>query len=144
MPNLKNLELIWYVKNQTKTLGADHKTIHCPTVDQVLHTVPIMQGQVMGWDSNTVTRFDEISPLWLKASFGGFIQCFENFQTCLGQLLCYWANDQCCKWPNIVKNKISICHTGVNSILNLVKFTPMKIVFELHLLESHFSGTYFV
>ena len=42
------------------------------------------------------------------AIFGGLIWYLEIFWTYLGQLLCNWTNEHCCKRPNIEINSISI------------------------------------
>ena len=43
-----------------------------------------------------VTRFDEFLPLWKNVkSFGKILKVN------LSKTLYYWANFQCCKWPNI-------------------------------------------
>ena len=58
--------------------------------------------------SVSVTRFDEILPLWQKVTsrwqnFDCLFLFRQNAEPTLANLLHCWANFQCCKWPNIEK-----------------------------------------
>ena len=59
-----------------------------------------------------VTRFSKILPL--RQNFKRLwqilkrpLRIWQNVEHTLASSLCYWANFQCCKWPNIEKG-----HTG--------------------------------
>ena len=66
-----------------------------------------------------VTRFGEILPL--KQNFKRLwqkINCSLSFWQNLNILWqticsCYWANFQCCKCPNVLKEILPSCHTAV-------------------------------
>ena len=56
----------------------------------------------------SVTRFGEILPLWQKFTslwqfFGGLFLIWPNAEPILANLWHNWANNHCCKWPNIGK-----------------------------------------
>ena len=57
-------------------------------------------------NTTSVSRFDEISPLWQKfKSFWPFLESlfriWQNFVPTLDKFICYWVNFHCCKQPNI-------------------------------------------
>ena len=56
--------------------------------------------------SDSVTRFDKNLPLWrnfiyLWKNIEGYERIWQHFEPLLANFLCFWANANCCKWPNI-------------------------------------------
>ena len=54
----------------------------------------------------SVTRFGEISTLWSYVIkhwpfWNGSFTVWQNFELTLAIFIWFWANVQCCKWPNI-------------------------------------------
>ena len=68
----------------------------------------------------SVTRFDEILPLWQKLRniwqyFKGLFGIWQICETTLEQFLFFWANYfHCCKWPNLEKTIWPYGHTEDN------------------------------
>ena len=68
----------------------------------------VEDGEKQLSDGSSVTRLGEISPLWQK--FTSLWQIFDclfliwlNAEPTLANLWHYWANLNCCKWPNVEK-----------------------------------------
>ena len=60
------------------------------------------------WLSSNVTRFGEISPLWLNFKslgqiFLGLFSIWQNFDHTVAKMFYYLACFHCCRWPNTLK-----------------------------------------
>ena len=67
--------------------------------------------------TGSVTRFAEISPLWccvikLWPFWTGSFTIWHNVEANLANFIWFWANVQCCKWPNIEPIDSPSGHTG--------------------------------
>ena len=67
-------------------------------------------------NSNSVTRFGEILPLWqnfknIWQRYEGLISIWQSFEPTLENSVCFWANLGCCKWQNIEQIFYASGHT---------------------------------
>ena len=81
----------------------------------------------MAWHDISVTRFDEIPPLWQKIKtlnqlFVGLFIAGQIFEPTLANLLYLLASFHCSKWPNIKQQLKSSGHTAWHP---LVKEDPV-------------------
>ena len=92
---------------------------------------------------NTVTRFGEISPFWQKCCciwefLDGLLSIWQNFESSLAHLICYWTSIQCCKWLNIEKNILQSGHTAVERIWK-IQITDLRSTLQFAISSKFWS-----
>ena len=85
----------------------------------------IIHSLRFGAGLHSVTIFDVFSPLWLTIIvLWPFRRCvfsiWQNFELILANFICYWANFNCCKWPNTEQTIYPSGHTGSTYLFKLL------------------------